>query len=1033
MKQTSCLKAPGLLFLLLFLFSISAFGQTITVKGTVKDATNATLPGVNVRIHGSTSGTITDVDGKYLIQVPSNAKLEFSFIGYSSQVIVVNGKSVINVMLTEENKALSEVVVIGYGTQRKEAVTGSVASVKGDVIKEVPASNISQALQGRIAGVNMSQTSTKPGTTMQIRIRGTRSITGDNDPLIVLDGIPFAGTIADISTDDIKNIDILKDASATAIYGSRGANGVILITTNKGSKGQQVHINYSGYYGAKDAIHYKMMNTADYSALRTRANTYVTLGSDEVATNDTNWQDLFYRTGKVQSHDISVSGGSEKGNYKFGANYYQDEAVIPLSNYTRYSIRGSVDQEVGKYLHIGFTTNNNFNITNGSSLGMYGVLSLSPLVSPYNTDGTKKYVAKMAVDNQFVYTRDVLNDLGDQYASKTNAFGSYNSAFGELKIPYVDGLKYRVNLGANYRQSNGGYYQAAGLFDSSYGSASPAANYATVTNGMTTNWAVENLLTYDKVFAQKHRVNALAMYSAEQTLYNSSNISRKNIGSDDFQYFNLGKSAGVSSDSNDDITINPDYQGYTKRGLLSYMGRVMYSYDDKYMVSATMRADGSSVLAAGHKWHNYPAVSLGWNINKESFMKNIAWVDALKLRAGYGQTSNQAVGPYTTLGTMTTLNYNFGSNFTSGNYVTSSPNPNLGWEFSKTVNVGLDFTLLKNRISGTFEYYQTHTNGVLLSVNMPITSGVSSYTGNVGETSNKGWELSLNGTIINNLNGWTWEAGINIYGNKNKVTKLASGQTQDINNLLFVGHSLNCLYDYKKIGIYQTATEAKQYEGSAATAGLIKVLYTGTYNADGTPTRVINSTDKQVIDCDPNFMGGFNTRVAYKGIDLTMVGTFQNGGILNSTLYGSSGYLNLESGRRGQIQIDYWTESNTGAKYPDPKAQPRDGDNPKYGSTLGYFSGSYLKIQTITLGYNVAPKLTQKLGVDKIRIYCTIQNPFVLFSPYHKESGLDPETNSYADDTSTAAVAYSSVKRLLTAGFNTPSTHNYLIGLNVTF
>jgi TonB-linked SusC/RagA family outer membrane protein len=831
----------------------------------------------------------------------------------------------------------------------------------------------------------------------------------------------------------------LKDASATAIYGSRGANGVILVTTNKGNKAQKAQISYNGYFGLKTAIKFPMMHSAEYVALRNRAGLNKVPGLDEPSTqnsdgtytytSDTDWQDLFYKTGAVQNHDLSIAGGNEKGSYKFGAGYYNDQAVIPLSYYNRYSIRGSVDQEIGKYFRVGFTTNNNYNVTNGASIGLYGILSMSPVADPYNADGTFKRTVRMPQDEQWVYSRSTMSALGDAFADQTKAFGSYNSAYGEMKIPGVEGLKARVNLGANYRQSNGGSYTGVGVFSST----PTTPNSASISNAMTTNWAIENLLTYDRTFAEKHKINAVAMYSAEQTKYNSSSISRKNIAGDNFQYFNLGQS---STSSNDDITINPGYQGYQVSGLMSWMGRVMYSYDDRYMLSTTFRSDASSRLAEGHKWHSYPAVSLGWNINKESFMKDYSWLDALKLRLGYGQTSNQSVAPYATLGLLSTIPYNFGaSSYATGYYVSTLPNANLGWEYSVTKNAGIDFAFLNNRISGTFEYYVTNTKDLLLSVNLPVTSGVSSYTGNVGETQNKGWELSLNGVILDNLNGWTWEAGLNFYGNKNKIVNLASGQSEDINNWLFKDHPLNVIYDYKKIGIWQTSEAAtvKQYEGSAGVPGMIKVLYTGDYNTDGSPTRIIGAADKQVIDCDPNFMGGFNTRVSYKGFDLSVVGTFQNGGILNSTLYGSAGYLNLEDGRRGQIKIDYWTENNPNAKYPDPKG-PKDSNNPKYGSTLGYFSGSYLKVRTITLGYNFSSKLIEKTGIDKLRVYFTVQNPFVLFSPYHKESGMDPETNSYANDGSTSAVPYGgNLSRLLTVGYNTPVTHNYLLGINVTF
>jgi TonB-linked SusC/RagA family outer membrane protein len=1027
-------KHLGILFLL-FMFYVGANAQT-TVSGIVSDVSGP-IPGVNVSLKGGKSGVSTNIDGKYSISnVSSNAVLVFSFVGFVTQEVAVKGQSQINIRLVEESNTLKEVVVIGYGAVRKEAVTGSVASIKGDVLREVPSANVTQAIQGRIAGVQMSQTSTKPGATMQIRIRGTRSLTASNDPLIVLDGIPFSGTIADISPEDIKSIDILKDASATAIYGSRGANGVILISSNKGSKGQKAQIEYSTYTGIKKAHEYPMMNGPEYEKLRNLAGKNLTPGTDEFPATknadgtwhygtDTDWQSLFYRAGITTSHDIGVSGGNEKGSYKFGGSYYKDEAVIPGSDYTRYSLRAALDQEIGAF-RIGFTSNNNYSVTNGAGLGMYGILSMSPLANPYNADGTWKRTVAMPQDVNWVYTRESMANLGDKWADRNNAYGSYNSIFGELKIPGVEGLKARVNLGANIRTSNSGSYTGIGVFNSNVDNP----NSASIGNSLNTSWTSESLLTYDRTFAQKHKLGALVMYSAEQSSYNSSSIQRKNIAGDNFQYFNLGNS---STASNDDITINNSYQGYNKSGLISYMGRIMYSYDDRYMISATYRSDASSRLAPGNQRHSYPAVSAGWNINKESFMKSVTWINALKLRAGYGQTSNQSVAPYATLGVLSTRPYNFGATNSTGYYVSGLPNPDLGWEYSITKNLGLDFSLFNDRLSGTAEYYITDTNDLMLTANLPVTSGVNGYVGNIGKSQNKGWELSLNGTILDNPDGLTWDAGVNIYGNKNKLVALESGKLQNESNWWFVGKPLNVIYDYKKIGIRQTDAEAIQYDGAGSKAGMIAVQYTGTYNADGTPTRLIGTADRQVINCDPDFLGGFNTRVAYKGFDLSIVGTFQNGGILNSTLYGSNGYLNINDGRRGQIKVDYWTPTNTGGDYPLPGG-PTDSNNPKYGSTLGYFDASYVKIKTITLGYNLKKDWIKDAGMDRLRLYCTIQSPIILYSPYHKQSGMDPETNSYANDGANMAVSYSgNLSRMLTVGYNTPESFNFIMGLNITF
>jgi len=1014
-------KTIRLICLLFFLVPLGAFAQSVSVKGIVKDSKGEPLIGVNVIEVGSSVGTITDVNGTFSLKVSSAAKLKVSYLGYQTALLEVAGKTNLNVVLQDDNKVLNEVVVVGYGTQRKEAVTGSVASVSGSMLKEVPAGNITQALQGRVAGVNLQQTDSKPGATLQIRIRGTRSLTADNDPLIVLDGIPFSGTIGDISPDDIKSLDILKDASATAIYGSRGANGVLLITTNKGVRGAAPQVSYNGYYGVGKAISYPMMNGSEFVALRKASGRYTTNGVDESNDVNTDWQSLFYTTAITQSHDLNVSGGNDKGSYKFGANYYKNQAVIPGSNYSRYAIRGSLDQEIGKYIKVGFTSNTNFNVTNGASLGMYGVLSNSPITNPYNADGTFKKVISMVMDNQYVLTKGNIESLGDSWKDQKKGLGSYNSLYAELKVPGVEGLKYRTNVGANFNFSNAGTYSGVGVMSST--ATTPSS--ASLSNSYSTNWSVENMLTYDRAFG-KHRVNAVAMYSSEQNLYNSTYVSATNIPADNLQYNNLGQSASA------DITINPDYQGYKMSGLQSWMGRIMYSFDDRYMISVTGRADGSSRLAPGHQWHTYPAVSVGWNINKESFMKDITWIDALKLRFGYGQTSNQAVDPYSTLGSLSTSPYNFGTSYLTGYSVKTVPNPKLGWEYSITKNFATDFSLLNNRLSGTFEYYVTDTKDLLMKVNLPATSGVQSYTANVGSTQNKGFELSLNGVILDNLNGWTWEVGANVYRNVNKITGLTSGSSRDESNGWFVGSSINSIYDYKKVGLWNKTDADYQYLQKlepGGVEGMIKVQYTGTYNTDGSPTRAIGAADRQIINLDPDFQGGFNTRVAYKGFDLNVVGGFQSGGILISTLYGSGSYLNMLTGRRGNIKVNYWTPTNTGADFPNP-AGPLSGDNPKYGQLSGYFDASYVKIRTITLGYNFSQKWLKYAGIQKLRVYGTVQNPFTLFSPYHDLSGMDPETNSYGDGNS-AVASYN--KRILTVGFNTPSTHNFLMGINVTF
>lgn len=1017
MKNTNLTKVMRLLSLLLMI-PLWVNAQHIAVTGTVKDAMGEGMPGVNVLEEGTTNGVITDLDGNYRLNVSENARLTFSFIGFVSQTVAVNGRNTIHITLKEDSKTLNEVVVIGYGTARRSDVTGSIATVGGDKLREVPAGNVSYALQNRIAGVDMTQTSSKPGANMQIRIRGSRSLNASNDPLIVLDGIPFMGNLSDINPGDIKSMDILKDASSTAIYGSRGANGVILITTVKGMQGTPAKVNYNGYFGVKSVFaKYPMMNGKEFAQLRKDAGIY-TNSIDESDDVSTDWQDLFYRTGIVTSHDVGVTGGTTGGSYSFGAGYHRDEAVVPSQSYDRYSLRGSFDQKIGKYLRLGASTNTNYSLTDGSQIGLYNVLALSPLISPYNADGSERTIAKMPLDDMYVLTKSALGRLGDSWLNETKSLGTYNTLFAEVEAPWVKGLKYRINLGLNYRSSKNGTFTGEGVNSSNPKTESTAS----LQHQETTNWAVEHLLTFDRTFADKHRLNVVAMQSAEQTTYTRSHVAAKDIPAAYFQYYNLGRAEG-------DITVDPGNQDYRQSGLVSWMGRAMYSYDDRYMLMLTVRSDASSRLAKGHQWHTYPAVSAGWNIKKESFMQDVDLFEALKLRVGYGETSNQAIDPYSTKGLLSTRPYNFGSTFATGYYVSVLPNTQLGWEYSSTWNFGLDFTMLKGRLSGTVEYYVQKTKNLLLSVGLPATSGVNSYMANIGNTENKGWEITLNGTILDNYNGWTWEAGLNLSANRNKLTSLASESGVDEANAWFEGHPIDVIYDYQYVGLWQENDPHLNILEPGGNPGMIKVKYTGDYDDSGKPTRAIGPADRQIISMEPKFQGGFNTRVAYKGFDLTVIGAFKSGGKLISSLFSSNGYLNMLSGRRGQVKVNYWTPENTGAKYPKPGGL-MSGDNPKYGTTLGYFDASYLKIRTITLGYNFdRMKWVKDLGVSSLRAYVTVQNPFVFFSPYKDECGQDPETNSLGDEN----VAVSYLKKYPIVGTNSPSTRNYLFGINVTF
>ncbi len=1013
---------------------VASVQQTMQASGHVTDS-QGPLIGATVMEKGTSNGTVTDFEGNFSLNVKPGATLVVSYVGYISQEVKAGSNMHVN--LKEDGHVVNEVVVIGYGTQRREAVTGSVANVNGEKLNQVAASNAAQALQGRVAGVLMTQTSSKPGEEMQIRIRGQRSLSASNDPLIVLDGIPFMGQLSDINPADIKSMDILKDASATAIYGSRGANGVIIITTVKGSQGTPAKVSYNGYVSFKKVFHkYPMMDGPTFSKFRQYAGLYQN-SLDESDNTSTDWQDLYYQTGVSYNHDVSVSGGTNGGSYSFGAGYYHDESVVPTEGYDRISVRGNFDQSVGKYFRFGLSTNNSYRKTKGVN-DMYGVLSKSPLASPYDENGNLKRFVTLPADDQSVVTKETVERDQEVWLNENKGIGSYNTLFGELKCPWIEGLSYRINIGLNFRSSKGGNFTGTGVNNKDEN----AINGGGISENQTRNWAIENLLTYDHTFAEKHNLNVVAMYSAEETTYESTGASAQGIPADYFQYYALDKATGE---------VNLNNYNYWQSGLVSWMGRVMYSYDNKYMISAALRSDASSRLAKGHQWHTYPAVSAGWNIARESFMENLKWIDNLKLRVGYGETSNQSINPYSTLGGLAIRNYNFGNTYKAGYYVNALPNPELGWEYSKTWNFGLDFSLFNGRLYGSIEYYTQKTKDILLDVSLPSTSGVSSFTGNIGNTENKGFELTLNGIIIDNKNGWNWEAGINLYANRNKLTKLTgtepiilpNGQEKkerDEANRWFVGYPIDVIYDYEYEGLWQEGDPYLDILEPGGNVGMIKVKYRGDaslgdYEADGvTPSRAIGAEDRQIMSMEPDLIGGFNTTVGYKGFDLTVIGAFQIGGKLISAIHSSNGYLNMLTGRRGQLDVDYWTPENTGAKYPKPGGI-QSGDNPKYGSTLGYFNAGYLKFRTITLGYNFDNlRCIKDLGISRLRLYATVQNPFVLFSPFNNESGLDPETNSWANQNTAVAVdGYTGKHKMPIVGYNTPATRNFLFGVNVTF
>ena len=993
-------------------FSVFVSAQSKSISGKVTDTSGEPIIGASVMLTGDNRvGVVTDVNGLFSLNVPQGTSISVSCIGYKTLEVLVGSQSTYNIQLEEDTEYLDDVIVIGYGTARRSDVTGSVASVSAKDLLSIQTGNITSSLQGMIAGMEITQTSSKPGSSMQIRIRGTRSLSADNDPLIVLDGVPFYGSLSDLNPNDIKSIDILKDAASTAIYGSRGANGVLMISTNKGYNDQKPQVSYRTYTTLKTVIsEYPMMSGPEFQEMRSYSRS--ANGMDEIDGVNTDWQSLYYQTGVSTDHNVAISGGNRSNNYNFSSGYSNDGSVLPYQGFKRINMRGGLDQSVGKHVKVGFTMNNSYSISSDSSGSLSSVLQISPLAEPYDSDGNLKERVGMYNDTYYVYTRESLAAIKDKNVNETRSFSSSNNVYGEFIFPWIKGLTFKTSVGLNFRYSNSGSFTGKGVGSGTADTPSSASmSYSTATH-----WAWENLLTYDRTYNGKHHLNAVAMYSAEEQRRVATGISGKDIPADYFQFYNIGQAL-------QDKTISPSSQTYQMWGLISYMGRIMYTFDDRYLLNIAVRSDASSRLSKGHKWHTYPAVSVGWNIHNEEFFSPVRnTVDQLKIRFGYGETSNQAVSPYRTLGSLGTRYYNYGEEYGLGYYVSSLPNSELGWEYSTTYNVGVDFSMFKHRFWGTLEAYLQNTHDVLVNVSLPSTTGASSIMANMGETQNKGLEATLNGMIVQKKD-FTLTAGLNFYTNQNKILALASGQNQDTSNKWFVGYPISVLYDYVYDRLYQ---EDDKYIGEferGATPGDIKVVYTGEYNADGSPVRRINADDRIITPVDPKLQGGFNSSINYKNFDFSFVGAFKIGGKLVSTLYGPEGYLNCLDGRRNNIRVDYWTPSNPNARYPKPSGLTNS-NNPKYLSTLAVFDATFVKIRSITLGYSLPDTVLSKIGVSNIRVYTTVQNPFVIYSPFTKETGLDPDTN-------TSGRGYGN--NIYAVGINTPTTRNFLFGLNLTF
>ena len=1042
-------KASILLLMLSIVICLIASAQNrIRVKGRVNDEKGLPVVKATVAVKGSSVASTTDDNGAFEIEAPADGTLVITSIGFFEKEVKISNQTSVSISLNPSNRQLEQVVVVGYGTQRKRDVTGAVSSVSEATLKEVPAPNVIAQLKGRVAGVTIISNSATPGGGGQIRIRGNRTITSTQNqsdaldaPLLVVDGIPYGGSINDINPDDISNVEILKDASATAIFGSRGAGGVILITTKRGRSGKAI-ISYDSYYGFSEIMdQYNVFSGPEYAQLKADAATYnrtspgttsyplTQAERDALAAGiSTNWQDLIYQRGFITNQQLSVTGGSETTQFGLGGGYYREGGIIPNQKFERYSLRATIDHRISNRVKIGLNTLNTLSYANTPGGGGVpgGMVRLTPLAAPYNADGSVNMLPAIGSIDANIVSPLTLITKEDAILNVNRRIRTFNSLYGEVQI--ATGLRYRLNIGLDFRQDNGNNYEGPNTY----------VNVATVQTSSTAGqsnaeaWSynIQNLLYYDKTFGDNHKLNVTGLFEVNKDHFQNARFTVTGVPADYIQNSNFALAAGTPvADANN--------TGFAETGLISYMGRVNYAYANKYLLTATVRVDGSSTLAPGHQYFTYPAFGLGWNLFEEEFMKNVSWVSNLKLRGGWGISGNRNVQPYATLGLLSSSNYNFGQGAQGqqlGYLVTQLANYELGWQSTRQWDIGLDFGLFRNRLTGTIDVYQQNTEDILLPVQLPPSNGASSTFKNLGKTKGSGVEITLSGAVIQSSGGFNWNIDLNYYMNREEITELTTPQQKnDLGNGWFVGHPLNVIYDYKKIGIWQTddslkgllaQTSPRQYPGQIRVEDV---------NGDGR----IDAADRQILgNFQPKWEGGITNRFNYKGFDLSVV-IYARMGMKVLVPYltadgGGQGFPFFNQARVNQVKVNYWTRTNPTNDFPAPDAGT---DRLNFGSVLGYQDGSFVKCRSINFGYQIPTKITSKLHMNSLRVYVNVTNPFIIYSPL-VDAGLaiDPEGNGYGGAvTSTGSGGATAPTRQISVNLNNPTIRQFIFGLNLKF
>tara|TARA_R110002096_G_scaffold111394_1_gene243137 strand:- start:31476 stop:34430 length:2955 start_codon:yes stop_codon:yes gene_type:complete len=979
-KKQLFLKLTCVVFVLVAAFNGSAQNKSIT--GNVTDLSGIPLPGVNVIVKGTKKGTSTDFDGNYTISVAAGQTLTFSYVGFKRKEVVVGSSSVYNLKMETDNAQLNEVIVVGYGSQKKSDITGAVGSVAKERLDMVSNTNVAQAIQGSIAGVTVNNNSASAsGGDVTILIRGRNSISANNGPLIVLDGIPYSGSLNDINPVDIAAMEVLKDASASAIYGSRGANGVILVTSKKGKSGK-VRFSYDGYYGVLEATNLPNVLSASefYDFKETREPGVFDPSEIEIyeSGGGVDWIDLALRSGSTLQHNLSVSGGSDKFKYYISGTLLDVKGIAVNDNFQRSTLRLNLESNATNWLTIGTNTQLSYSDSSGLGPSFSDAYYMNPLTTSYDENGD---LTIYPWPEDVFYGNPLQNTLAD---NSNERYKVISNVYFDVDLGFIPGLSYRLNSGLEYTNTRIGSYWGV---NTKRGLENQGE--AQVRNDFRTNILLENIVTYKKEFG-KHNVFLTGLYSFQDDLRDDQDLDSQGFPNDVLTW----RQANVAA------LVEPGYT-YQKSTVLSSMLRLNYGFDNRYIFTLTGRRDGYSAFGNSTKFGNFYSAAVAWNIHNEAFMEN-SGVSTLKLRGSYGENGNQAVSPYESLTQLIERSYVDGGTSLPG-YVTDNElgNPSLGWETTSALNIGLDYGFLKNRIKGSIEAYQSKTTDLLTSRSISPFNGATEITTNIGEIQNEGLEFSISANAVRTDN-FSWDVDANISFNRNEIVDLYGDKTDDVGNDWFIGQPIRVYYEYEYDGVWQIGDDIANGPQPDAEPGFAKVKdqLTVDTDGDGIPDATdgdINADDRIILgQRDPTTIAALSMNFSYKNFSLYILsqgafGAIQQNGLKSDNVFGEV--------RRNTTKKNWWTPDNpTNEFYGNIDGANIDG-------VSFYESTDYWRIKDITLSYDLGQEVLDKLGIERFRLYVTGRNLFT-FTDYE---GLDPEFTGTRD---------APLQKTFTVGFN---------------